>query len=130
MESESRPQDGSVRAGPSKRVEWRLGQELCEQAASEPEPLQWVAGIAEGARQASVDQYCAPLTFYPSPTLSLECGPKPSRTPSRTSCWVHTVAELGHGTVWKLPKLLIFLTVSMLWGVAVKPSAQASSPAT
>lgn len=29
MEAESRPQDGNIRAGPSKSAERRMGQELC-----------------------------------------------------------------------------------------------------
>lgn len=50
--------------------------------------------------------------------------------PPRASCWVQIVAELGHGIVWKLPKPIVFLNVSMLWGAGVEPEAQATSPAT
>lgn len=62
--------------------------------------------------------------------LNPGCGHEPRKTPSRASYWVQTVEELGHGIVWKLPKLIVFLNVSMLRGAGVEPEAQATFPAT
>lgn len=126
MEAEPRPQDMNTRASPNKRPD----QEPCCHASSGPGPLQGVTGLAEGAEQASVGQCCAQLTSCPRPMLGLSRGREPGRTPSGASCWFQIVAELGPRLVWKLPKPIVFLIVSMLGGAGVEPGVQVTSPAT